>query len=49
MSPSFSELLARRCGRLFPDGRAACVYPLLYNRARLGIGKFGSNDFEDEW
>ena len=31
------------------DGRAGVVYPLTYGRGRLGVGRIGSDWFEDEW
>lgn len=32
-----------------PDGRAIVVMPLLFGRARLGIGPAGSGWFSDVW
>lgn len=35
--------------RALSGGRAACVFPLLGGRARLGVGPEGEPWFEDVW
>lgn len=35
--------------RDLPSGMSICVYALTYGRARLGIGRTGSLDFDRTW
>lgn len=35
--------------RVFPDGRAAWIYPLTFGRARLGVGDPRSGSMDDVW
>ena len=35
--------------RVLPDGRAIYVLPLLFERARLGIGVHGASTMDDVW
>ena len=35
--------------RALKDGRELVVYPLLFGRARLGIGKQGVGMLDDQW
>lgn len=35
--------------RLLPDGRTAVVWPLMYGRARLSVGKGPREAFEQEY